>query len=234
MYVPYILEGPGWFSQTEIRSSAERGSLGRCTNQQAGCWCCVYPAWVWSTPIRPNLSSCIMRIIEPVLTHIKSPPTRASFVPFCTYLLVWPPPFQAPAGCLWQMLLHHDSLWGVQEEEKVSRDKSTCFNDVLTPVWISESNNHFIVQDSTRCPTPLASLMAMCGQCTWNTGRWWKTATWQLVRWDYCICRCNFKGYFQTWASSCEQTTSTDWKRKKRSTTRCMRTFRATSSTIYR
>lgn len=164
----------------------------------------------------------------------KKPPDTCIFCTFLHLSFLSDPPFQAPAGRLWQMLLHHDSLWGVQEEEKVSGDKSTCFSGAFTPVCISEFNDHFIAQGSTRCPTPPASLMAMCGPCTWNTGRWWKPATWESVRYNYSLCWCNFKGYFQTWASSCVQTTSMDWKQKKRSTTRCTRTSRATSSTVYR
>lgn len=145
-------------------------------------------------------------------------------------------PFQAPAGCLWQMLLHHDSLWGVQEEKKVRGDKKTCFNDMFTATRISKCNFLFIAQDSTLYPTPLASLTATFGPCTRSTGCWWRTATWHLVRWknfSFLDLRRSLRVSFKRLPPSV-QITSTDWKRKRRSTTRCTRTFRTTSSIVYR
>lgn len=117
-------------------------------------------------------------------------------------------PFQAPAGCFQQMLLHHNPLWGVQEKEKVRVHKKIClycqryflhFNgciviypfsshwlQILFPIihFHCPSSNIvllFLVQDSTPCPTLPASLMAMYGRCTSSTGNQWKTAVWILV-----------------------------------------------------
>lgn len=72
----------------------------------------------------------------------------------------------------------------------------TKTHDMFTATWISNINNLFIVQDSTLCPTPPASLMAMCGPCTSNTGGWWRTATWESVRWNCSIRlgQCVFEG----------------------------------------
>lgn len=104
-------------------------------------------------------------------------------------------PFQASARCLRQILLHHNSLWGVQEKEKVRVHKTFVLSYMiylvnnfrcLSPLPIihrpfSNTVPLFLVPDSTPCPTLQAYLMAMCGRCTSSTGDRWRTVVWILV-----------------------------------------------------
>lgn len=107
----------------------------------------------------------------------------------------------------------------------------------------------FLVWDSTLCPTLLASLMVMCGQCTWSTGNQWRTAVWILVCCTLVVIhfaisdQCVFFVCFCPWFSNiriiglllvCVQSTLMVWSKKRRSTTRCMRIFRTIFSIVYR
>lgn len=96
----------------------------------------------------------------------------------------------APAGCFRQVLLHHDSLWGVQEKEKVRvYPNYVCMLVATSPPRHTHTHtasvpwqcDFFLVQDSTLSPTLPACLMVTCGRCTWNTGAQWRTAAWILV-----------------------------------------------------
>lgn len=60
------------------------------------------------------------------------------FVVFENIMKRWRPcsspslyPFQASAGCFRQVLLHHNSLWGVQEKEKVRVQKTLVLSYTL-------------------------------------------------------------------------------------------------------
>lgn len=133
-----------------IRGSAERGSLGCCTTRWASRWYSVYPAWVWSRLIRPSLC-CINRPFYPV--QKQQPKKDVSFVPLLgpccrssTNVTTSPFPMMSARG------------------EGGKETKMHQLN-VFPATWISNVINISIVQDSTQCPTPPASLMATCGPC---------------------------------------------------------------------
>lgn len=120
---------------------------------------------------------------------------RRHYVSVWVSLLTRACPLQASAGRVQQVLLHNDTLRGVQEEEKVNRHILHIFTFSL-PTFGEFSSCCpssdpmlllFSVRDSTQSQTPPACLTATCGPCTWSTGAWWRRAAWILVSFTFAL-----------------------------------------------